>query len=302
MATKPRRTLLTSLLGMVTMTMIGAGLSADASSAPAESRDRTGPLRIMLTNDDGYAAPGLVALRDALEANGYLVTVVAPLTNQSGSSARATFQGDLRVSHPDASTYAVDGSPADAVEVGLSAVFAADAPDLVISGSNAGQNVAAAVIHSGTVGAAVTAIVDGVPAIAVSTEQALHPPYAETAVFVVRLVEALERRARASLLPTGIGLNINYPVVEAGERPRPQLTRIGSGFLDLTYSGQLPPVGETSPLRIGVDLSVPETQPMADVTALSHDHVSVSMIEGDYHTDSGLARRDARRLIAALRD
>jgi 5'-nucleotidase len=289
-------------------TLIAAILATGAATADSRGsdaasghHDRAECLRIMLTNDDGFAAPGLVAVRDALIAAGHEVTVVAPRTNQSGTSARATFGGSLGVTHPDTHTYVVDGSPADATEVGLSAVFASKPPDLVISGSNAGQNVAAAAIHSGTVGAAVTAIEDGVPAIAVSTEVADRLPYDATARFVVRLVEILERQARGErLLPAGIGLNVNYPVTD-DPRPRPALTRIGNGFLELGYSGVLPEVGATTTLGVTVDTTVPERTPMADDTALARDRVSISVIEGDYDADPRHARTIGAGLLRVAR-
>jgi 5'-nucleotidase len=282
--------------------LIGAvvlGVTPIATASPPASAD---PLRIMLTNDDGYMAPGLAALRDALAAAGYEVTVVAPLGNQSGSGARATFGGSLQVTHPSPDTYAVEGSPADATEVGLSVVFADEAPDLVVSGSNAGQNVAAATIHSGTVGAAVTAIEDDVPAIAVSTELAgASGPYTETADFLVDLVRALQRQAHGDrILPEGTGLNVNYPVVEDGSTPSPQLTRTGRGLLDLTYSGALPGVGGSAALGVVVDLTVPETVAGADSTALAANRIPVTVIEGDYDADRAAAVRRVTRVLDQL--
>jgi 5'-nucleotidase len=285
---------------MVALSAASVGLAAPSTaSAPSTA---PAPLRIMLTNDDGYAAPGLVAVRDALRAAGHDVTVVAPLANQSGASGRATFGGALPVTRVDEDTFAVDGSPADATEVGLSVVFADKAPDLVVSGSNAGQNIAAATIHSGTVGAAVTAIEDGVPALAVSTElTTTAQPYQATGEFVARLVTALQERAHGGrLLEPGTGLNINYPVVEDGSEPRPALTETGRGFLDLTYTGALPAVGATTSLTVGVDLGVPEPVRGADSTALERNRIAVTVIEGDYDADRATAAREVERVLATL--
>jgi 5'-nucleotidase len=289
-------------IAAATMVLSATTMGLAAPSGAASPSPSPQPLRIMLTNDDGYAAPGLAALRDALRSAGHDVTVVAPLRNQSGASGRASFGGTLQVTHVDEDTFAVDGSPADATEVGLSVVFAGHAPDLVISGSNAGQNIAAATIHSGTVGAAVTAIEDGVPALAVSTELTADvQPYQATGAFVVRLVRALQDRSHGGpLLEPGTGLNVNYPVVEDGSVPRPALTETGRGFLDLTYGGTLPEVGGTSSLTVGVDLSVPETVRDADSTALEHNRIAVTVIEGDYDADRAAAARQAAGLMAAL--
>jgi 5'/3'-nucleotidase SurE len=289
-------------------TLLGTAVFAVAPSAAAAPPSAPTPLRIMLTNDDGYAAPGLAAVRAALVAAGHEITVVAPLVNQSGAGARATFGGSLQVTHPSPDTYAVDGSPADATEVGLSFVFADAPPDLVISGSNAGQNVAAGTIHSGTVGAAVTAIEEGVPAIAVSTEapfplppSAPAPPYAETAAFVVDLVGGLQEHAGGGrLLPEGTGLNVSYPIVEDGSTPRPRLTETGRGAVDLSYSGSLPGVGGTATLGIVLDLAAPETLDNADSTALFANQIPVTVIEGDYDADRSAAVRRVARVVHDL--
>jgi 5'-nucleotidase len=114
----------------------------------AESR----PLRILLTNDDGYDAPGLRVLRDALLAEGHDVTVVAPLQNRSGSGIRVSIGGTIDVQEQGEGIWSVDGFPADSVLVGLQEYFADEAPDLVVSGANFGPNLGFAG-SSGTVGA-----------------------------------------------------------------------------------------------------------------------------------------------------
>ena len=292
-----------AMVGSVVLTVAPSDATRPESDFPLSAAPgNAAPLRIMLTNDDGYEAPGLAAVRRALVAAGHDVTVVAPLANQSGAGGRATFDGTLQVTQPSPGIYAVDGSPADATEVGLSMVFADAAPDLVISGSNAGQNLASGTIHSGTVGAAVTAIEEGVPAIAVSTEfSATVPmPYADTASFVAELVGALEKQARGDrLLPDGTGLNVNYPIVEDGSTPRPRLTETGRGQIDLSYSGALPEVGGTATLGVLVDLAVPETLDGADSTAFLEDQIPVTVIEGDYDAGQSAVGR-MKRVIREL--
>ncbi|HEY3605363.1 MAG TPA: 5'/3'-nucleotidase SurE, partial [Sporichthyaceae bacterium] len=205
--------------------------SASAGPAPA------GPLRIMLTNDDGPTASGeyLSALRDALCAAGHEVTVVVPSTDQSGNGTRITAKGTLSAAKStfacgsgQGTEYAVsastpaNGSPADAVLFGLKVLFAGHAPDLVVSGINPGGNYGRVTNHSGTVGAAVTAIEQGVPAVAVSmqfdaadaargfTGAAAARPVA--ARFVANLIGHLHQaQGDKALLPDG-GLNINWPV------------------------------------------------------------------------------------------
>jgi len=285
----------------IALALLGMVVAAYADNEPS------GPLRILLTNDDGWNAAGIVAVYDALVAAGHDVTVVAPLTNQSGVGGRITFGGPpLQVVLQEAHKYSVAGSPADAVEVGLSVVFATKPPDLVISGTNIGQNIGAATVHSGTVGAAVTALNDGVPAIAVSTEIDFATnigPFAETGAFVVKLVAALRKQAKGgALLPKAVGLNVNYPLVEGGGAPTGiELTQNGRGFLDLTYTGTLPTtIGESSDLKIGFNLKVPESEENADTTALAANKVSISTLEPDYDAANDV-REQLRKIVEKLK-
>jgi 5'/3'-nucleotidase SurE len=283
-------------------TLLGTVAAASAAT------EQSGSLRILLTNDDGWNAAGITAVYDALVAAGHDVTVVAPLTNQSGVGGRITFGGPpLQVVLQALRKYSVAGSPADAVEVGLSVVFANKPPDLVISGTNIGQNIGAGTVHSGTVGAAVTALNDGVSAIAVSTEIDFATnvgPFAETGAFVVKLVAALRKQVKGSqLLPKAVGLNVNYPLVEDGGAPADVvLTQNGRGFLDLTYTGALPTtVGESSSLTIGFNLAVPESEEHADTTALAANMVSISTLEPDYDAANDV-REHIQKIIAGLKN
>ena len=295
------RTLLTVAAATVAFTSLGTTSTAVAERD--DDADRS--LRIMLTNDDGWNAPGIRAVYDALVAAGHDVTLVAPAANQSGSGARATFGGPLVVTQPEPGKYAVNGSPADAAEFGLSVVFADAPPDVVVSGTNEGQNIAAAAIHSGTVGAAVTALNEGVPAIAISTETSFTggatPPFAATAGFLVDLLAELDEEARGrSLLPDGLGLNVNYPIVDAGGAPTGvALTRTGTGFLDIEYGGAaLPAVGGSSTYTIAIALGA-EPVADADSTALAGDQVAITVIGRNYDLDAH-APPQLRRVVRAL--
>ncbi|MFI8341660.1 5'/3'-nucleotidase SurE [Streptomyces sp. NPDC085639] len=201
-----------------------------AGTAPAVAAPQTapqaapaGPLRILLTNDDGYNAPGIRKAFQRLTAAGHDVTIVAPLTNQSGAGTKMSNAPTITVKHPEPKVWAVDGSPGDSVAFGLAEVFAGDAPDLVVSGTNFGPNVAGLATHSGTVGGAVAALEHGVPAIALSTGGVTVPDpvttvnaMGPTLDFAVKLIDRLRARARSGpLLPQGVGLNVNHPVVGA---------------------------------------------------------------------------------------
>lgn len=213
-----------SCLKLVACCLLLIGWTVGAAAA------ETTPLRILLTNDDGYDAPGIKVLRKTLVAAGYEVTVVAPLTNQSGSGIRVTIGGTLAVKEQSSGVWSVDGSPADAVLVGLQRVYD-ELPDIVVSGANFGPNLGYAG-SSGTLGAATMATYVGVPAIAISVgvdpaEQGMTPiPFPSTfeafggaAELMTRLIRDLQdsRAGQDNLLPARTVLNVNYPPVGTQE-------------------------------------------------------------------------------------
>jgi 5'/3'-nucleotidase len=133
-------------------------------------------VRVLITNDDGVEAPGLHALAEAVHAAGHDVIVIAPSGERSGSGAaigRLHRAGPLACTEvtwaalPGVSVYALDAPPAAAVYAGVLGAFGAP-PDAVASGINPGANYGHLVLHSGTVGAALTAAAVGIPAVAVS--------------------------------------------------------------------------------------------------------------------------------------
>ncbi|MDH3434561.1 MAG: 5'/3'-nucleotidase SurE, partial [Gammaproteobacteria bacterium] len=207
------------LLAVVTASLAAPGCATQQVSS------ETTALRILLTNDDGYDAPGIQALRAALVAAGHDVILVAPLQDQSGSGARVTTQGTLDYKEQSAGVWSVDGSPADSVLIGLLHIMGDESPDLVVSGANFGQNLGYA-INSGTVGAATVAMYVGIPAIAVSVGVDLSERDAEPAPFPstlqafagaaelsVKLIGDLQKAPtdKGDLLPEHTLLNINYP-------------------------------------------------------------------------------------------
>lgn len=123
-------------------------------------------MRILISNDDGYLAPGIIALANALRPYAE-ITVVAPESNRSGTSNALTLDRPLSLSRADNGFYFVNGTPSDCVHVALTALMT-DLPDLVVSGINHGQNMGDDTLYSGTVAAATEAYLFGVPAIAFS--------------------------------------------------------------------------------------------------------------------------------------
>jgi 5'-nucleotidase len=175
------------------------------------------PLRVLVTNDDGYSAAGIDAVVEALlDMPNLDITVSAPLENQSGTGDSTTPGGVTATDEETASGYpatAVDGFPADSVLYALNVLR--ENPDLVVSGSNAGQNIVLPIVNlSGTVGAARVAARNGISAVAISQELGSPPDFPESAVAITEWVtEYLLGRAGP---PGQVVANINVPTCTAG--------------------------------------------------------------------------------------
>lgn len=175
---------------------------------------------ILLTNDDGIYAPGLAALSRALKQLGE-VRVVAPATEQSGVGHSITylrplilkevFQGDEHFG------FAVDGSPADCVKLGVTELCPRR-PDVVVSGINVGLNAGIAVLYSGTVAAAIEGAFFGITSIAVSLQFEENPPFDRAAEIAVQIIaQLLEKKPEGSRL-----FNLNIPTAAVFD-PQPEV-------------------------------------------------------------------------------
>lgn len=178
-------------------------------------------MHILLSNDDGYSAEGLIALADALRPLARL-TVVAPERNRSGASNSLTLERPLRISKASNGFIKVDGTPTDCVHLAITGLLEQE-PDMVFAGINHGANLGDDVIYSGTVAAAMEGRFLGLPAVAISL--ASHTPrhFATAAAVAV----ALLRRIEAQPLPADTILNVNVPDVPLGELGGFQSCRLG---------------------------------------------------------------------------
>lgn len=167
------------------------------------------PYRILVTNDDGVRAPGILALADALRPLGD-ITIVAPAENQSGKGHSISITDPIYVDAVtlpgDVKAWSAVATPASCVKVAIGALMQ-EKPDLVVSGINRGYNLAAVTYVSGTVGAAREAALAGIPAIAASLAVEAHPNYAPAAEMVRRVAE----RIKGVGLAPGVFLNVNVP-------------------------------------------------------------------------------------------
>jgi 5'-nucleotidase len=174
-------------------------------------------MRILLTNDDGILAPGLLAMYNAL-AEDAEVDVVAPQTVFSGGSHSITIRHPLlwqRTSVADRfSAASVEGTPVDCIKLAVN-VLLPEKPDLVISGINAGLNTGIHVIYSGTVAAAIEAAMMGIPAVAVSLQLYRDMDFDGAGRIAKRIIDQLRQQG----LAPGRVFNINIPEIKPG-RPR----------------------------------------------------------------------------------
>ncbi|NRQ38782.1 hypothetical protein HII36_44215 [Nonomuraea sp. NN258] len=294
---------------LIALLMVTAFLTATPSaqaqqqppSAQAE-QPRQG-LRILLTNDDGYGFPFIQGLKQALDAAGHEVTIVAPATDSSGTGTafNARFGTTLQAERKAPGVWAVSGSPGDAVAFGLRVLYAGDPPDLVVSGPNAGQNVAAVANHSGTVGATIAALDDGVPAVAFSTAVDLttDPPSFPSAqrsiAFAVKLVDRLARGRE--ILPSRTVLNVNYPVRPNG---RVSFARLGTSAFVSTAYAPAPEACATCYRILPVLTSAPDPVPDADRTLLDAGHVTITALDGSWEAHPAATAR-LRPRLAGLR-
>jgi 5'-nucleotidase len=178
-------------------------------------------MRILLSNDDGYFAPGLAALAEAMRSVGD-VTVVAPERDRSGASNSLTLDRPLRVRRSHSGFLYVDGTPTDCVHLAVTGLLD-QLPDIVVSGVNDGANMGDDTIYSGTVAAATEGFLLGLPSIAVSMVSRSNGHFDTAARVAAELVGRVMRRPP----PSPMLLNVNVPDVPWAELAGMRVTRLG---------------------------------------------------------------------------
>ena len=180
-------------------------------------------MKILISNDDGYQAPGIHALAAAVTEIAEQVTVIAPERNRSAASSSLTVHDPLRVyTAPNGFLY-VNGTPSDCVHLAVTGLLEQEL-DMVISGINTGANLGDDVVYSGTVAAAIEGRFLGYPAIAVSLT-GVNPSHYDTAA---RVVQQLIQRIQQYPLPPDSILNVNVPDLPWDELKGWQVTRLGN--------------------------------------------------------------------------
>jgi 5'-nucleotidase len=232
-------------------------------------------VRILITNDDGVYADGIVALMKRVSEIADVV-VVAPDREQSAVSHALTLHHPLRAAKISENIYAVEGTPTDCVNLGIHSLLSFR-PDVVISGINRGANLCDDVTYSGTVAAAMEATLMGIPAIAVSlVTRGVGENYDAAAAWTARLARTLYEKR----LPPDTFLNVNVPDLPAGELLPPLITRQGKRSYEGTIVDKVDPRGRNYYWIGTTDQSFLD-MPGSDYHAVKRGHISVSPLHLD---------------------
>lgn len=199
--------------------------------------------RVLLTNDDGFDAPGLELLAGAAQEIAEEVWIVAPSQDKSGVANSLSMREPVRVVNKGQRRYAVYGTPADCVAYAIRQAMADTPPDLVLSGINNGSNLGFETLLSGTVGAATTGMLLGVPSIALSQNRDPDSPVNWDSARH-HVVETLRHLLQHRWDPQ-VCLNVNFPDIAASQVKGIRVTAQGMGKVDgLTVDATRDPHGE----------------------------------------------------------
>ena len=231
-------------------------------------------MRILLSNDDGYFAPGLAVLADALKSLAD-VTVVAPERDRSGASNSLTLDRPLMLRQAPSGYYFVNGTPTDCVHLAVTGMLD-HLPDMVISGINHGANMGDDTIYSGTVAAATEGFLLGIPAMAVSLVGHQGEHFKTAASVVVDLVRRYQRKPwRDATL-----LNINVPDLPQHALKGLEITRLGKRHKAEPVLKSVKPRGQTV-YWVGAAGLAQDSGEGTDFNAVANERVSVTPLQID---------------------
>ncbi len=252
-------------------------------------------MRILITNDDGIYAPGLLALIRALAPLGEII-VIAPERQQSAAGHGITLHKPLRMTPvaldaPVAEAYATNGTPADCII--LATADDRPPPDLVVAGINAGANLGEEVLYSGTVSAAMEGVLQGITAFAISVaayENCIFGPSADLAARLARRVTEMD-------LPADTFLNVNVPNLPAEELGPTVLTRLGRRRYLNSLEQRVDPRGRSYYWFSGEPLECDRVDG-TDIGAVLAGMISVTPVRFDMNFSG--ARGEFEELLAGL--
>jgi len=229
---------------------------------------------ILLSNDDGYFAPGLNILAEYISKIADII-VVAPERNRSGASNSLTLDRPLTVRKAGNGFYYLNGTPTDCVHLAVTGLIE-EVPDMIISGINDGANMGDDTIYSGTVAAAMEGYLLGIPSFAVSMSQHNATHFETAAKVIVELIE----HYKAKTFPAPILMNVNVPDVPYAELKGKVVTRLGKRHKAEPVIKSTSPRGDTlywvGPAGLAADAGVG-----TDFYAVANNQVSLTPLQAD---------------------
>ncbi|MCP4667497.1 MAG: 5'/3'-nucleotidase SurE [Deltaproteobacteria bacterium] len=244
-------------------------------------------MKILLTNDDGIHAPGLLALYHALKSE-CDVDIVAPETEMSAVGHAITLNSPLRVQkvYKNGSFYghAVTGTPADCVKIAINELLPSR-PDIVFSGINPGANVGVNILYSGTVSAATEGAFLGVPSAAFSLDNRKNPDFRFAAEFSKEIIRFITERG----LRKGTALNVNIPALPREKIEGVRITRQGTARFEERFENRTDPRGNVYYWLSG-ETPVENGHPDVDSMALRENMITITPIQYDLTCKEELER------------
>lgn len=238
-------------------------------------------LRILLTNDDGIFADGIQELSKEMQKIA-AVYIVAPDRERSAVGHAITVHHPLRAErvklfhNPNLPAWAVNGTPSDCVKLAIEAILP-EKPDVVISGINMGANLGTDVLYSGTVSAAVEAIISGIPSIAVSLTDTEKNDYKMAAEFAGKLAKTILEKG----LPADTLLNVNVPPLSKNELEGVAVTRLGATRYSNEFEQRVDPRGRSYYWMVGEVVELDNGQD-TDLSAIRENKISITPIHFDF--------------------
>lgn len=232
-------------------------------------------MRILLSNDDGYFAPGLAVLAATLSRQGHDVTVVAPERDRSGASNSLTLDRPLMVRKTPTGFHYVNGTPTDCVHLAVTGLLP-ELPEMVISGINHGANMGDDTVYSGTVAAATEGFLLGIPSVAVSLANLQQEHFQAAADFVA----GLAARFAADPVPEHVLLNVNVPDLPPDQIQGVEVTRLGRRHKAQDTVKTINPRNQTM-YWVGAAGAAQDAGPGTDFHAVSQGRISLTPLQLD---------------------
>ncbi|AAM24560.1 MAG: 5'-nucleotidase SurE [Caldanaerobacter subterraneus] len=237
-----------------------------------------GKTSVLLTNDDGVQAKGILYLAEYLKENGFDVVVVAPEKERSAISHAITLHKPLRLKpvreEENLRIYAINGTPSDCVKMGIEVVMEKN-PDIIISGINNGLNMGTDILYSGTVSAAIEGALYGIPALAVSLEEDGDFEEQRMYIFLKKLIEKVLEEG----LPKNTLLNVNIPDFRKGINGI-RITILGKRIYTETFQKNYDPRGKEYYWMAG-KISEIDNDERTDIVSVKKGYISITPIHFD---------------------